>query len=155
MFQTDAPKHVLIMIHLHRGLTSSTNERWQLNFQCGWKQVSIDTVEPTDLAVVDVLGGSVVELFEKVCPHVKKSKIKNLSFSFFCYFRGYSLSKNPSFRRLTGHLLASNTQNLLKHHLNVSYQFNIAFIYVNQFECSRYYRLKKPHQGFKFADFGI
>ena len=85
-----------MIIHLHRGLTSSTNERydvsisaipihklifffyivlfvlfllslrWQLNFQCGWRQICIDTVETANPPVGDILEGSVVMLFEKV-----------------------------------------------------------------------------------------
>lgn len=60
------PKHVLLFLHLHRGLTSSSNERWQLNFMSGWRQISIDSVESPQVPLVKILDTSVKGLFEAV-----------------------------------------------------------------------------------------
>lgn len=65
-FCVETPKHVLLIIHLHRGIVSASNERWQLNFMSGWRQISIDSVEKPQIPLVSVLDGSVKDLFE-VC----------------------------------------------------------------------------------------
>ncbi len=57
-------KSVFILIHLQRGMKNS--EKWQLNFMCGWKQLSVDNLEHPKIPLTKVLGGSVVQLIDSV-----------------------------------------------------------------------------------------
>jgi hypothetical protein len=64
---TSPHKHVLILLHLQRGLVSSENDRWQFNFQCGWGQITIDTIEEpaNGIPLSSLLDGLVQELLTK------------------------------------------------------------------------------------------
>ncbi len=57
-------KHLLIVLHLQRGIVATGNERWQLNFQCGWGQVTIDTIEESTsgIPLSSMLTGTVEAL---------------------------------------------------------------------------------------------
>ncbi len=57
-------KHLIIILHLQRGLVATGNDRWQFNFQCGWGLVTIDTIEESTsgIPLSSMLTGTVEEL---------------------------------------------------------------------------------------------
>ncbi|XP_022802176.1 uncharacterized protein LOC111339729 [Stylophora pistillata] len=59
-------KHVCIVIHVQRESKGDEleSQRWQFSFQSGWKQVTIDTLEPLRLPITECLDVSVVDLLE-------------------------------------------------------------------------------------------
>ena len=59
-------KHVCIIVHVQR--ESDANEvesqHWQFSFQSGWKQVTIDVLEPPVLPITECLDASVIDLMD-------------------------------------------------------------------------------------------
>ncbi len=71
-----AKKHAIILIHVQRG--TSAAEKWQLNFMCGWKQLSIDSLEHPRIPLSKMLSGSVVSLINTVFLHITKTILFSL-----------------------------------------------------------------------------
>ena len=52
-------KHACIVVHIDRGTNGENTYPWQFNFLCGWKQFTLDTLEPSNPQLLDLLHGSV------------------------------------------------------------------------------------------------
>ena len=54
-------KHTCIIVHIdHNDVKEECNDyHWQFNFLCGWKQVTLDPLEPTSPSLPELLGETV------------------------------------------------------------------------------------------------
>ncbi|XP_078588710.1 uncharacterized protein LOC144869352 [Branchiostoma floridae x Branchiostoma japonicum] len=77
-------KHVCLMIHVEQGEEVEENP-WQLNFLCGWQQVTLDSIEEPTLPVKDLLSMTVREVLEsKVRPFSDVAR-EQLMWCFTCF----------------------------------------------------------------------
>eukprot|EP00026_Physarum_polycephalum_P000019 Phypoly_transcript_00019.p1 GENE.Phypoly_transcript_00019~~Phypoly_transcript_00019.p1 ORF type:complete len:3090 (+),score=490.35 Phypoly_transcript_00019:142-9411(+) len=93
-------KHLILVLHVPRANASAA--RWQLNYQSGWDQVTIDTLETTDLSISRLLSEPLLDLlrsdafpleksvrdaFEKLAPYTIDGRSKKTSASSRSYSR--------------------------------------------------------------------
>ncbi|CAH3117502.1 unnamed protein product, partial [Pocillopora meandrina] len=59
-------KHVCIIVHVQRESEANgvESQHWQFSFQSGWKQVTIDVLEPPVLPITECLEVSVIDLMD-------------------------------------------------------------------------------------------
>lgn len=78
-------KHLLIVLHLQRGLVSTDNERWQFNFQSGWGQVTIDTMEKLEgVPLSTLLTSSMTDLLSSELFSVKQHVRDSIKWALLC-----------------------------------------------------------------------
>ena len=59
-------KHVCIIVHVQRESKANgvESQHWQFSFQSGWKQVTIDVLEPPALPITECLDVTVIDLMD-------------------------------------------------------------------------------------------
>jgi hypothetical protein len=66
--QMEPMKHVCIILHINRDQESTFES---LNFVCGWKQMTIETLSGNDIPTSDLLNGSLSNIVTSTYPFEK------------------------------------------------------------------------------------
>ncbi|CAH1258852.1 RNF213 [Branchiostoma lanceolatum] len=77
-------KHVCLLIHVEQGGEVEENP-WQLNFLCGWQQVTLDSIEEPTLPIKELLNMTVREVLESTVRPFADVAREQLMWCFTCF----------------------------------------------------------------------
>ncbi|XP_078659777.1 uncharacterized protein LOC144904631 [Branchiostoma floridae x Branchiostoma belcheri] len=77
-------KHVCLLIHVEQGGEMEENP-WQLNFLCGWQQVTLDSIEEPTLPIKELLSMTVREVLESTVRSFTDVAQEQLMWCFTCF----------------------------------------------------------------------
>jgi hypothetical protein len=77
-------KHVMLIIHIHRGMVSELSNSWQLSFGSAWQMLSIDSLERPQVPLVKMLNVSAKDLMDTGTFSLEEQINASLDWAFMC-----------------------------------------------------------------------